>query len=148
MPDEVRKGDGLDLAQAVWSRRNWLAWPQAGVLVPVFAGLLFALYWHIGLDLIERIWGDDNYSHAFLVPFFAGFLIWQRRAELRALSPRGSRVGLPVLLAGVCLLLLGTIAVEGLLMRCSFIIILVWLAILHLRRDLLLMLTVPLAFPL
>ena len=146
MPDEVRKGDGLDLAQAVWSRRNWLVWPQSGVLVPVFAGLLAALYWRIGLELVERVWGDDNYSHAFLVPFFAGFLIWQRRAELRALSPRGSRVDLPVLLAGVGMLLLGTIAVEDFLMRSSFIIILVGLVLWHLGREFLRMLAFPLAF--
>jgi len=58
MADAARKGGGLDLAQAVWSRRNWLAWPQSGVLV--FAGLLAALYWHIGLDLIERVWGTTT----------------------------------------------------------------------------------------
>ncbi len=146
MTNAVRNGRSLDLAQAIRSRRNWLAWPQSGVLVPVFAGLLAALYWHIGLDLIERVWGDDNYSHALLVPFFSGFLIWQRRAGLRVVSLRGSWLGLPVLLAGVGMLLLGTIAIEDFLMRSSFVVILAGLVLWHLGPEFLRKLAFPLVF--
>src|SRR5262245_24543788 len=55
-----------------------------------FLGLLGALYWESLRDL-SREWLDDpNYSHGFLVPFFSGWLVWQRRQQLAALRPDGS----------------------------------------------------------
>src|SRR5262249_11843833 len=110
------KGGGLVVELATSGRRTMATHTQIAALASVFVAVLAALYWRIGLELIERVWGDDNYSHALLVPFFSGFLIWQRRGELRALLPHGNWHGLPVLLAGVGMLLLGTIAVEDFLM--------------------------------
>src|SRR5262249_18676298 len=129
------KGGGLVLELATSSQRTMPVRTQIAALISIFVAVLAALYWRIGLEFVERVWGDDNYSHALLVPFFSGFLIWQRRAELRALLPRGSWLGLPVLLAGVGMLLLGTIAVEDFLMRSSLIVVLAGLVLWHLGRE-------------
>src|SRR5688572_13946338 len=88
---------------------SWLAsWLPAGILV----GLLTALYWQIAHEMFWDWWDDANYSHGFLVPFFSGYLIWQRRSELAAIAPQTSWVGLPVLLAGLGELIVGDFAAE------------------------------------
>jgi exosortase len=67
---------------------------------------------------------DDNYSHGFLVPFIVGYLVWTKREQLRRLSPTSSWTGLPVLLAGVGVYILGTIGSEWFLRRSSMIVVL------------------------
>ncbi len=44
--------------------------------------------------LAARWWNDPDYLHGFLVPVFAGFLLWQRRAMLREGQFQGSYWGL------------------------------------------------------
>src|SRR5947209_8346820 len=41
-------------------------------------------YWTTLTDIAERWATDPQYSHGFLVPLFAGYLLWTRR---RALAP-------------------------------------------------------------
>jgi exosortase len=41
---------------------------------------------------------DSTWQHGFLVPFITGWLIWQQRGRLAFLSPRGSWLGLVLLL--------------------------------------------------
>jgi exosortase len=97
-------------------------------------------------DLVWQWWDDPNYSHGFLVPLFSGFLVWQRRRELAALPVRGSWAGLPVLLAGAALLLLGDVGAELFLMRTSLIVMITGLILFHLGRPWLRVLAFPLAF--
>jgi exosortase len=119
---------------------------RTGLVVFVILGLLVGLYGGILRDLAWQWWDDPNYTHGFLVPLFSGFLVWQRRKELAALPPRGSWVGLPVLLAGVGTLLLGDLAAENFLMRSSLILVLAGLVLFHLGRDSFRLLAFPLLF--
>lgn len=89
---------------------------------------------------------SPKYSHGFLVPFFSGFLIWQRRGALDRLVPQGSWLGLPVLLAGIIELVLGDLAAELFLMRSSLIVIIAGLILFHLGTEVLRALAFPLAF--
>ena len=123
---------------------RWIVATRLGPLLLV--AMLAALYWGILRGLVWQWWDDPNYSHGFLVPFFSGFLIWQRREQLWALAPRGSWVGLPVLVAGVGALLLGDFAGESFLMRSSLIIVLAGLIIFHLGGKIFRVLTFPLLF--
>jgi exosortase len=66
---------------------------------------------------------DDNYSHGFLVPFIVGYLVWTKKDRLRKLSPQSSLLGLPVLLAGLSMYVVGTIGAEWFLKRFSLIIV-------------------------
>jgi exosortase len=109
-------------------------------------GLLAGLYAGILRDLAWQWWDDSNYSHGFLVPLFSGFLVWQRRKQLAALSANGSWIGLPVLLLGVGALLLGEIGAELFLMRSSLIVILAGLVLFHLGRESYWVLAFPLLF--
>ena len=85
-----------------WSR----ALPEALIVV-----ILALLYRGIVRDLALQWWDDPNYSHGFLVPFFSGYLIWHQRHELQAQAPRGTVLGLAVLVAGILELLLGDLGV-------------------------------------
>src|SRR5262245_18835821 len=81
-----------------WAR----IWPGGWIVLVILA----AIYAPIVRSMIRQWWDDPNYSHGFMVPVFSGFLIWQRRAELVALAPQASWIGLPVLLTGIGALVL------------------------------------------
>jgi exosortase len=122
------------------------AWLRLGLPVVVIVAILIALYWEVLRVQAQDVWDDPNYSHAFLVPLFSGFLIWRRRARLGALTAEGSWIGLPVLFAGVGALLLGDLAGETFLMRSSLIIVLAGLVLFHLGRSTFQELVFPLLF--
>jgi exosortase len=70
------------------------------------AGLGLALlwcYWPTLEAMAERWARDAQYSHGFLVPVFALFVLWVRRPLLRGVQARPHWWGLPLLLAGVSL---------------------------------------------
>jgi len=54
-------------------------------------------------NLVGRWWGDPDYLHGFLVPIFAGFLLWFRRGMLEGITPRGSVWGLALIGAGAAM---------------------------------------------
>ena len=70
-----------------------LGWIALGLVVVLsYAGCL--------AGLVGRWWDDPDYLHGFLVPIFAGYLLWRRREMLGNVKPQGSRWGLALL--GVC----------------------------------------------
>jgi exosortase len=77
---------------------------------PVKVGLALALgwvFWPTLLATAERWGSDSRYTHGYLVPLFAGYLLWSRRGHLPARSQPG-RWGLAVLAAGLLLRFAGT----------------------------------------
>jgi len=71
---------------------------SAGALLAVFVWT----YWTPMQTLVRRWWVDDDYTYGFLVPVFAGIILWVRRGMLKPFTPRGNLWGLPVMaLAGL-----------------------------------------------
>lgn len=69
----------------------------AGVLLAVFLWT----YWTPMGTLVRRWWSDSDYTYGFLVPVFAGVILWVRRGMLASFTPRGSLWGLAIMaLAG------------------------------------------------
>lgn len=114
----------------------------AGVLVAA----VLILYWSSLQGLVVDWWTDDNYSHGFLVPVFSGYLVWQRREELFRSGRNGSWLGLPVLLFGLGMLLVGDLAAEHFTSRSSLIVVASALVLLHMGSHALRVLWFPLAF--
>ena len=113
----------------------------------LLVGLLGVLYWPILVKLVADWWDDPNYSHGFLVPVFSAYLVWQRRAALTAEVPRGSwRAGLPVLLVGLALLVLGEVGAERFLAASSLVVVLAAFMLLHLGPAIARRLAFPLAY--
>lgn len=111
------------------------SWARVAVPALLLGVILGALYWPILRDLGQQWWSDANYQHGFLVPVLSVYLVWRRRAALQRITPRGTWLGLPVLLAGIATLLVGDIGAENFLMRSSLLVILAGLILLHLGRQ-------------
>jgi len=122
------------------------SWSHWALVASAFALFLAALYSSIGRALVAQWWDDANYAHGFLVPLFSGFLVWRQRGRLRVLAPRGSALGLPVLLGGIGLLVLGDLGSENFLMRSSLIVILAGLVLFHLGARVFRTVLFPLSF--
>jgi len=82
---------------------------------------LFAVYApHIAYMAVNW-WNDPNYSHGFLVPAVAAYLLWRNRDDLKRAADRPNAWGLAVIVAGLLLLVLGYIGHEFFLRRFSLI---------------------------
>lgn len=142
-PSEVQDGAPAKEEGAAAMTQDW---KRRLLPVAVLAALVGALYWQAILDLVHAWETDDNYSHGFLVPVFSAYLVWKDREELRALAPRGSWLGLPIILLGLGALVLGEIGAEFFTSRCSLILLLGGLIMFHLGWDFLKVLAFPLLF--
>ncbi len=65
---------------------------------------------------------NPNYTHGFLIPFVAGFMVWQKREELSSLPFRPTNWGLPIIIGGMVLFIVGNIGAELFTMRFSMLI--------------------------
>ncbi len=59
--------------------------------------ILAATYWSAMAALVRRWYGDPDYTYGFLVPVFAGVLLWYRREMLQGVEYQGSFWGLLLL---------------------------------------------------
>jgi exosortase len=64
-------------------------------------------YWTTLGEMAQRWARDPQYSHGYLVPFFALALLWLRRTKLASATTQGSWWGVPLLAAGIALRLIG-----------------------------------------
>jgi exosortase len=109
--------------EASLATRSW--WWQ-GLLL---AFLLVFLYHRILVRLVENWWGDPNFSHGFLVPFFSGYLIWRDRKRLAAVTLKPSWFGLAVIAGALAILVVGVLGSELFLSRSSLLFLLAGLVI-------------------
>jgi exosortase len=74
--------------------------------------------------LVELVayWGNNpEYSHGFLMPFVAGWLLWRDRAKFARLESRPSYVGVALLLPCLAVLLLGEMKLSWFLKPFAFV---------------------------
>jgi len=91
----------------------------------------WALYSHTFMKLIDDWSNDDNYSHGFLIPFITGYMIWQKKDDLKEIVLKPDNLGILVVLAGVMMHIVGNVGAELFVMRASIIVTL-WGLILYL----------------
>jgi exosortase len=90
------------------------------------------LYRHVLIALIGDWWKDPNYSHGFVMPFFAGFVIWRLRDRLKSLQLEPSWSGLGVCVVAMGLLVLGTLGAEFFTSRFSLLVLMASMVVLFL----------------
>lgn len=97
----------------------------------LFVGLLLlaGLYYTIVPDMVRQWYDDDNYSHGFLVPFIAGYFLYQRWEELKTAEVSPWSPGLAVVIAGLFQLTVARLGTELFTMRTSLIVILAGLVL-------------------
>lgn len=104
------------------------------------------LYFSVFRGLVSDWINLPDFSHGFIVPFISLYIVWERRADLLAapVAPAGS--GLFLLLSGIALLLLGTLATEYFTMRFSLLVVIAGMVVFLLGWAHLKMLLLPLLF--
>jgi len=99
---------------------------QAAALALLIAYLYHSILW----QLVENWWEDPNFSHGFFVPAFAGYVLWERRRKLGALSVSPSFFWGSAIVAGsLGVLIVGVLGAELFLSRISFILLVAGLTI-------------------
>ncbi|MEE8057516.1 MAG: VPLPA-CTERM-specific exosortase XrtD [Pseudomonadales bacterium] len=84
---------------------NYLLW---GLLVLAVGALGFIFY--DGLELMVKWWERDEYSHGYMIPLVAFYLIWQKQEELPAAVIKGSWTGVALLVVGLFVFLMGELS--------------------------------------
>jgi exosortase len=90
--------------------------------------LVAAVYYQV-LGKLLTDWQSQDNSHGFLVPFFAAFLIWEKRKTLRDTKFAPCWSGIAVISLGLVVLLMGVYGSELFLSRVSLIILLAGLVL-------------------
>jgi len=91
--------------------------------IALAGGLLVWLYYPIVGRLVLQWWHDPNFSHGFFVPLFSFYVLWLNRRALSALHPSPSWHGIPILLGGLVLLVIGNLGAELFLSRFSLLVV-------------------------
>jgi exosortase len=102
-PQPDRPGEGVRPAGTTSPIERYLVVSAAVLLATVLW-----CFWPVLVEVAEKWRTDPQYSHGYLVPAFAAFILWLRRAQLKGVTFRPSWWGVPVLLAAGALLLTGT----------------------------------------
>ena len=81
------------------------------------------LYNEILRKLIYDWSNNPNFSHGFLVPLFSGYVVWASRDKLAKLPSKPSVIGLVIILAALCQLVLGVLGTELFVSRTSLVLL-------------------------
>jgi exosortase len=106
--------------------------------------LLVAVYFRIAGKLVFDWYDIPDYGHGFLVPLFSVYIMWDNRNALRNTPIRPSWSGLPLVVFGLCIVILGVYGADLFLSRISFLILLAGLIWTFLGRAMLRALLFPL----
>jgi exosortase len=102
-----------------------IAWGPVGLL----GALLVVLYHGIAVKLVTDWYELPDFSHGFLIPFFAAFLLWDNRKALSSTPLEPSWAGTILVALGLFELLLGRLGADLFLQRTSFVVLvagLIW----------------------
>jgi exosortase len=116
--------DTLPLASAqdcaaLENNASWsISWGQIALL-----GILLVLLYHrIAVKLVMD-WSQPDFSHGYLIPFFALFLVWDKRRALRSTPIAPAWAGASLVILGLIELLLGVFGADLFLQRTSFVLL-------------------------
>lgn len=97
-------------------------------------------------DLIGDWFIDPNFSHGFLIPFVAGYMVWYRQNHLRQIPCKSSISGVFIIIFGMMVYMAGNLGAELFLMRTSMIITLAGIITFNFGTAMLKALVVPLCY--
>lgn len=101
------------MARVLYDQR----WALAGLAL-----LLVIVFLPVIGDLIDSWWNNENYSHGFLVPLIAGYMVWRKRHELAKTEVKPSGAGLVMTLAGMIMFVVGNAGAEYFTVGISLIV--------------------------
>ena len=86
---------------------------------------VFLCYAEILYKLAKHWVVDPNYSHGFLIPVLSGYLLWKKKETLILTPISPSTWGIPLLMFGLVLLILGKAGNIAFATRFSFLVVLI-----------------------
>lgn len=122
------------------SRPTTTPWMVFAVVTVLFV----ILYAKIGVKLVSDWYEFPDFSHGFLIPFFAGFLLWDKRKEIAGVRLAPTWAGLPIVILALLELLLGVFGADLFLQRTSFVLLVVGVVWTLLGREMLSCIKFPL----
>ncbi len=131
------------LAQVQGRTEPWRSWLPLGLILPLLVGVLYAPVLKL---MALQWWQDPNYGHGFIVPLFAGYVLYLRHRSLRMVTPEPSNLGLLVMLGALGLLIAGTLGAELFTTRFSLLVLLAGMVLFLAGWNMLRALTFPLAY--
>lgn len=85
--------------------------------------LVFCLLYHHTIFKLISDWSSDpNFSHGFLIPFVALYMVWYKQAEISKISSDSSKTGVFIIILGMLIHIAGVVGAELFLMRFSMVI--------------------------
>jgi exosortase len=87
-----------------------------------FAALTGLCYYPVIRNITHQWFSNDDMSHGFFVPLIVGYIVWERRSQLREISLQPSRWGLAVLALGGVLACIGALAAEIFTQRVALMV--------------------------
>jgi exosortase len=113
------------IAKSPWSLQNiHFAWGWALIGV-----LMAAVYYRVLAKLVIDWWQIPDFSHGFLVPIFAAYLVWVKRKTLLDTRIAPTWSGIVFVALGLVVLVLGVYGAELFLSRVSLVILLAGLVL-------------------
>jgi exosortase D (VPLPA-CTERM-specific) len=103
------------------SRIVW-RFSHGAVVLAAFIAVLGVLPFWDGLTIMWKEWSYPEYSHSFLIPLVALFLVWQQKDRLELASFAGSWVGVALVGFGGVLLVLGQLGTVYTLVEYAYLL--------------------------
>jgi exosortase D (VPLPA-CTERM-specific) len=110
--------------QRLWRFPAWYV-----VLIASSFSLLAVAFFRGLAAMVERWIALPEYSHGFLLPVVAAFLIWQRKPEIDRATFSGSWLGVAIVISGIALLTIGELSAIYTISQIAFVVTLAGLAI-------------------
>lgn len=115
---------------------------QIAVLTVSFS----ALFYNTIVKMVNDWSIDDNYSHGFLIPLIAGYMIWQKKEELSTYKLKPSNLGLIFIVMGMLLHIVGNVGAELFTMRFAIIVTIFGLCLYIMGKEITWEIIVPIAY--
>jgi exosortase len=89
----------------------------------LLSALLVLLYHGVAVKLVTDWYELPDFSHGFLIPFFAAFLLWDKRREFRNTPIVPTWTGTILVALGLLELVVGLLGADLFLQRTSFVLL-------------------------
>ncbi|MEO1574578.1 MAG: VPLPA-CTERM-specific exosortase XrtD [Pseudomonadota bacterium] len=103
--------------------------PIGLIALGVVALIALAATFHTSLAFMAKQWNSEEYSHGYLIPVIALFLLWRERKRLVDTPWKGTWFGVGLVAVGLMLMLLGEMSAIYVIVQYAFLITLAGLSV-------------------